>query len=393
MVNRVWQYHFGRGLAANASDFGKLGGNPTHPELLDWLASTFVEEGWSLKRLHRRIVTSATYRQSTSHEKFDELQLIDPSNTFYWRGDTRRLDAEQIRDSIFIASGELRHPEVMTIPPAERVNGEEHRMEGGEGVLPDVPKRSIYTRIMRNARDPLLDVFDLPLFFSSESSRNTTTTPVQALMLINSSEMLRFAGLMAENIWSEHQSVEDRIQRVFEVAYSRRASDAELKSCQDFLRDQQNRLSETVQEGILVSSEKRQIGRIPYRDGQAVFVSHTEDATPLTVKTDGGFVAQPWSIENYFQIRSVRDDATVRTLVSKWSGKSTEAGWSFGVTGKGSRRKPQTLVMVMWGKLRNGKFGEAAVFSDHYVALNKPYFAAPPLNRQPRRSAVLSISI
>jgi hypothetical protein len=227
MVNRIWKNHFGRGLAANASDFGKLGGAPSHPELLDWLAAVFIEDGWSLKQLHRRIVTSATYRQSSLHESLPEFQQLDPSNAFYWRSDTRRLDAEQIRDSIFTASGEFRHPEVLSVSPAELANGESHRMEGGEGVLPDVPKRSIYTRTMRNSRDPLLDVFDLPLFFASESSRNTTTTPVQALILFNSSEMLRFAGLMAEDIWLGRSSEDQRIQRAFEIAYSRRATDNE----------------------------------------------------------------------------------------------------------------------------------------------------------------------
>jgi hypothetical protein len=154
IVNRVWQYHFGRGLAANGNDFGKLGEEPTHPELLDWLTARFLKDGWKLKPLHRLIVLSSTYRQSTNHPNFDAFTNIDPSNRWYWRANTRRLDAEQIRDSILAVTGQLS-------PKA-----------GGPGVTPDQPRRSIYTRVMRNDRDPLLDVFDLPLFFASTSSRD-----------------------------------------------------------------------------------------------------------------------------------------------------------------------------------------------------------------------------
>jgi Protein of unknown function (DUF1553)/Protein of unknown function (DUF1549)/Planctomycete cytochrome C len=376
MVNRVWQFHFGRGLAANASDFGKLGGKPTHPELLDWLATSFVDEGWSLKKLHRRIVTSATYRQSSKHSRFTDFQTIDPSNQFYWRGDTRRLDAEQIRDSILIAAGLLRHADLVSIPLENRQGNIEHRIEGGEGVLPDVPRRSIYTRVMRNARDPLLDVFDLPQFFSSESSRNTTTTPVQALLLFNSSEMLRYAGLMTESIWKEYSMSLDRITAAFQLTYSRSPTNAELSACHDFLARQESRLREHDDANMLARRPQRQLGKIPYRDGQAVYVSQDETTPPLIVRTANKISHKPWSVETYFQIRSVREDATVRTLVSKWSGKSKEPGWSFGITGKGSRRKPQTLVVVLWGKRQDGTLGEAAVFSDQLVELNKPYFGA-----------------
>ncbi len=132
IVNRIWQYHFGRGLAANASDFGKLGGPPTHPELLDWLASQFVADGWSVKQLHRRIVCSATYRQSAEHPNLAAGRLKDPENRLHWRGSVRRLDAEQIRDSLYAATGELQ-----LIP-------------GGPGAAKEEPRRSIFLRVMRN---------------------------------------------------------------------------------------------------------------------------------------------------------------------------------------------------------------------------------------------------
>ncbi|MDZ4850191.1 MAG: PSD1 and planctomycete cytochrome C domain-containing protein [Pirellulaceae bacterium] len=386
MVNRLWQYHFGRGLAANASDFGKLGGPPSHPELLDWLSATFVEDGWSLKRLHRLMVTSATYRQSTKHPRFDDFQARDPANQFYWRGDTRRLDAEQIRDSILLVSGQLKQAEVIEstlekkadngLPDLERLRSQ--RIVGGEGVLTSIPRRSIFTRVMRNARDPLLDIFDLPQFFSSESSRNTTTTPVQSLMLINSPEMLRYASTFAERVWKEADQTTARIQQVYQRAYSRMPTAGEQIAAIQFLKEHEQQLAGQIHHESVVETAKRETGQIPYRDGQAILVSKDKEsvAGPMRIPDDRRLDLNRWSIETYFQIRSIDAAASVRTAVSKWSGKSGESGWTFGVTGKGSRRKPQTLVVVMWGKKRDGTFGEAAVFSDQYVELNKPYFAA-----------------
>lgn len=386
MVNRVWQYHFGRGLAANASDFGKLGGAPSHPELLDWLAAEFVEDGWSIKRLHRKIVTSATYRQSTKHPHFEEYQTKDPANQFYWRADTRRLDAEQIRDSLLSVSSQLKQTEVLESKIANEVSrgaldrnhGRSKMVMGGEGVLTDVPRRSIYTRVMRNSRDPLLDVFDLPLFFSSESSRNTTTTPVQSLMLINSPDMLRYASTLAGRVWKDASQMVDRVQQIYQRAYSRLPTAREQATAMDFLKEHALQLAGQQPELLVAKSAKREIGRIPYRDGQAIFVSKEKEAVagPMHISDDRKLDLNRWSVETYFQVRSVDEAATVRTAVSKWSGKSGEAGWAFGVTGKGSRRKPQTMVVVLWGKKQNGSIGESAVFSDQYVELNKPYFAA-----------------
>jgi hypothetical protein len=161
MVNRIWQGHFGRGLVPNASDFGTLGGPPSHPQLLDWLTAQFLQSGWRLKDLHRLLVTSAAYRQSSEHPQLAQFQVVDPRNQWYWRADVRRLDAEQIRDAVLAVTGQL------------------DRKSGGPGVNSDVPRRSIYLRVMRNSRDPLLDVFDLPQFFASTATRDTTTSPVQ----------------------------------------------------------------------------------------------------------------------------------------------------------------------------------------------------------------------
>lgn len=354
IVNRVWQYHFGRGLAPNSSDFGRLGGVPTHPELLDWLTTQFIRDGWSLKQLHRRIVTSATYRQSASHPEFLAHQTRDPANQFYWRGHTRRLDAEQIRDAVLAVSGELRTE------------------AGGESVLPDVPRRTIYTRVMRNDRDPLLDVFDLPLFFSSESSRNTTTTPVQSLLMINSAEILQHARRFAARVWEASPDLRERISHLWRLAYARPPQPEEIEAALQFLEDQQRQLDGPRSSG----NSEIVIGRIPYRDGQAVAISPESELQRMTIAHAPQFDVDDFSIESYFQLRSIYDSGAVRTIAAKWSGQSGEPGWAFGVTGNGSRRKPQTLVMQMWGTRRDGSFGEAAVFSDQHVALEKPYFVA-----------------
>jgi hypothetical protein len=166
IVNRIWQYHFGAGLATNSSDFGRLGDPPSHPELLDWLTRRFLEEGWRLKPLHRLIVTSATYRQAALRSD-ESAMLKDPSNRLLWRQNIRRLDAEQIRDAILAATGEL------------------DRTPGGPSVGHAAPRRTIYTKVMRNTQDPLLAVFDAPDALASSSGRPTTTTAPQALFMIN----------------------------------------------------------------------------------------------------------------------------------------------------------------------------------------------------------------
>jgi hypothetical protein len=376
MVNRLWQYHFGRGLAANSSDFGQLGGVPSHPELLDWLASQFLADGWSIKQMHRRIVLSATYRQATRHPRWDEFQRLDPDNRCYWRGDTRRLEAEQIRDQVLMVTRQLRQADVVSLPWTEKRPGFPDRIEGGEGVMPDVPRRTIYTRIMRNARDPLLDVFDLPLFFSSQSARNTTTTPVQSLLLFNSSEMLRFAGKMAEQITAIEHRPRQQVEQAFRLAYARLPTQEELEASERFLEEHQQQLDASRPGEPWDSFPARPTAKLPYRDGQAVFVSTDKETPPLCATRTMEEKWTRWSVESYFQVRSISEDASVRTLVGKWSGSSKDPGWYFGVTGKGSRRKPQTLVLVMWGEKRDGQHGEAAVFSDQFVDLNKPYFAA-----------------
>ena len=167
LVNRLWQYHFGRGIVATSGDFGHLGTLPSHPELLDYLARRFVDDGEHIKAMHRLIMLSATYRQSALRVAPEIAKMNDPDNRWLWRMNTQRLDAEQIRDAMLAVSGELRLD------------------AGGPSVEENSPRRSIYTKLLRNHPDPLLEAFDAPEAFGSVPVRNHTTTATQSLLMIN----------------------------------------------------------------------------------------------------------------------------------------------------------------------------------------------------------------
>ena len=181
-MNRVWQYHFGRGIVGTASEFGKLGEPPTHPELLDYLTAKFVADGWHLKPLHREILLSATYRQTARHEPDEATAKVDPSNRYLWRFHPRRLDAEQVRDALLAVSGEL---DAKPGGPAGDGNG---------------TRRSVYTMKKRNSPNELLRALDMPGGFASTAERQSTTTPTQALQLINGDWLLARASKLAARV-------------------------------------------------------------------------------------------------------------------------------------------------------------------------------------------------
>ncbi|WP_158633475.1 PSD1 and planctomycete cytochrome C domain-containing protein [Tautonia sociabilis] len=218
MVNRLWQGHFGRGIVETASDFGRLGEPPTHPELLDWLAARFVSEGWSLKAMHRLMMTSSTYRQASIRADATACLRIDPGNTLLWRMPVRRLEAEPIRDAMLAVSGEL-----------------DLDMEG-PSVQPEEPRRAIYTRFLRNTKDPLLAAFDVADGYLSTARRNVTTAPTQSLLMINGDWTLARAGAFADRILrSPVPDDEARVVLAYRLAFSRAPSRAELADALAFL--------------------------------------------------------------------------------------------------------------------------------------------------------------
>ncbi|MFN0199400.1 MAG: PSD1 and planctomycete cytochrome C domain-containing protein [Planctomycetaceae bacterium] len=205
LVNRVWMHHFGRGLVNTPGDFGRLGEKPSHPELLDWLAAEFIASGWDLKHLHRLIVTSTVYRQ-TSVGRAD-FQSIDASNQYYWKKPIQRLDAEIIRDRILWADGSLR--EVLYGPPTQLVIN-----EVGQFLLEHDQRRSLYAQVRRTQPVALLKVFDAPQMETNCDRRVSSTVATQSLMLMNSEFVLTHAAQLAEKVRRECQS---RTSLTFEV--------------------------------------------------------------------------------------------------------------------------------------------------------------------------------
>ncbi len=196
-VNRVWQYHFGRGIVPTANDFGKLGEQPTHPELLDWLASDFMAGEWKLKRLHKLIMLSSTY-QLSSQADADNLKA-DPSNALLWRFNMRRLSGEEVRDSILAVSGSLNlkqfGPSTYPKIPKEVLAGQSVPGQGWPTSPPDeANRRSVYAHVKRALRVPILVGFDQPDPDSSCPVRYVTTVPTQSLGLLNG----EFANEQAE---------------------------------------------------------------------------------------------------------------------------------------------------------------------------------------------------
>jgi hypothetical protein len=218
MVNRLWQYHFGRGLVATPSDLGRLGELPSHPELLDWLAAEFVAQGWSLKAMHRLIMTSAAYRQTALRPAPAVARLKDPENRLLWRMNTRRLEIEPIRDAMLSASGEL------------------DTTMGGPGVAANEPRRTIYAKVLRNTHDPLCDAFDAPDGSNTTPTRNITVTPTQSLILINGAWTLDRARALARRlVRTAGSDTAERITWAYRLAFGRVPTEAELSDAEAFL--------------------------------------------------------------------------------------------------------------------------------------------------------------
>jgi hypothetical protein len=243
MVNRVWQWHFGEGLAGNPNNFGATGKKPTHPELLDWLATQFVEHNWSLKSLHRMIMNSAVYQRSSSHPDPDSMEEKDPNETLYARFKERRLTAEELRDSMLACSGEL-NPEMGGIPICPDINLEaalQPRLVMGT-LAPSYqanPKpeqrnrRSVYAKVIRGLRDPFMETFNQPGPNQSCEQRNSSTVTPQVFSLFNSEESYDRALSFAHSLLLETSSREQAIVRAFERVYSRRPQEDEIKVCLD----------------------------------------------------------------------------------------------------------------------------------------------------------------
>ena len=217
MVNRIWQYHFGRGIVRTPSDFGFQGSKPTHPELLDWLAARFVENGWSIKDMHRLVMSSSTYQMSSQGNA--DAYAADAVNDLLWRFDMRRLSAEEIRDSILWSNGSLNSekmfgPSIYTDIPAAVKHGQSRPGAGwGNSVPEDKVRRSVYIHVKRSLLDPLIESFDFADTDQTCPLRFVTTQPTQALGMLNSEFILKQAQVFSEYLsQSAGGSLKDQVQ-------------------------------------------------------------------------------------------------------------------------------------------------------------------------------------
>jgi hypothetical protein len=217
MVNRIWQHHFGRGIVDSPSNFGMMGDRPTHPELLDYLASRFIESGWSMKAMHREIMLSAAYQEAYQPSEADSV--ADPDNRLLWRANFRRLELESIRDSMLYVAGNL----------DERVGGPPQDLRNA-----NFKKRTFYARASRTP-DGLLTLFDYPDPNITSEQRSVTNVPLQGLFFMNSDLVNRQADALAALLSQQGSSDEERIQRAYRIVFERPATQAEVQRGLQFL--------------------------------------------------------------------------------------------------------------------------------------------------------------
>ena len=245
LVNRAWMHHFGRGIVATPGDFGRLGEPPTHPELLDWLADEFMSGQWKLKRIHKLVMTSAAYRQSSRRDGRGES--ADPENRLLWRMNVRRLEAEAIRDSMLATGGNLSHKmfgppvPVMADEVGQIVVGKEN-LDGEGKVGAPIPlngdefRRSVYILARRSRPLSMLEAFDAPEMEPNCEARSFSTVAPQALLLMNNGFVLAQAEQFAKRVRREAgEDAAQQVDRAWRLAYARAPKPAEAKEATEFL--------------------------------------------------------------------------------------------------------------------------------------------------------------
>ena len=243
MVNRIWQHHFGRGIARSTNDFGQLGTPPTHPELLDWLASEFIASGWRLKAMHKLIMTSNAYRMSAQSDPRCVQQ--DANNNLFWRFNMRRLTAEEIRDTVLWITGKLNlkmgGPSVFPELPEEVLaTASRPRSVWGKSSPDEANRRSIYVKVKRSLLVPILNQFDQANTDSTCPVRFSTTVPTQSLTMLNgkfiNDQALAFANRMR---WEGGVTVEDRVRFGLRLVLCREPEPAEIQQALTFMQELQ----------------------------------------------------------------------------------------------------------------------------------------------------------
>ena len=250
IVNRVWQYHFGKPIVSTPNNFGVKGGKPTHPELLDWLTADFVEHGWTLKRLHKLIMTSQTYQMDARHPDGEKLRNDDPNNDLFAYFPNRRLTAEELRDALLRVTGEL-NPALGGLPAMPEINLEvalQPRMIQFSLAPAYQPsrtpeernRRSIYAYRVRGQADPFLEVFNQPNPNESCDLRDSAAVSPQAFTMMNSDLITDRSIAFALRVQKEAATIEQQVSRAFALALNRAPSDAELQRMSAYVRKMQD---------------------------------------------------------------------------------------------------------------------------------------------------------
>jgi len=262
MVNRIWQGHFGTGIVGSSSDFGVMGDRPANPELLDYLAATFVEDGWSIKKMHRLILLSNAYQESSAFQA--DAAKADPENKLLWRFARRRLEGEVIRDSMLDAAGIL-NPEMGgrgVFPPLPEgiTHGSQYLAWKPEKDAAEANRRSVYVFVKRNLRYPMFEAFDFPDTHESCSRRYATVSPTQPLMLMNDELVREWSRQLASRVLNDAGlSEEQQVDRAFRIVFSRAPSDDERRAVLEFLKQQSAEIA-----GRLAKNESVRLpGRVP----------------------------------------------------------------------------------------------------------------------------------
>jgi mono/diheme cytochrome c family protein len=236
MVNRVWGWHFGRPIVPSTENFGALGDRPSHPELLDWLAHSFMRNGWSIKQLHRVIVLSSAYQMSSSHAETSMTESVDPENAFLWKFPIRRLDAEQLRDSLLSVTGRLDESlGGKTVPLRNRQFVFDHTSI--DHTRYDSLRRTAYLPIIRNNVYSLLEQFDFPDPTMPTGRRNTTTVAPQSLMMLNSQLVLSSSRDLAVKLTTQTPDPQARIQRLYGIVFGRPPEPSDVERCLSFVEE------------------------------------------------------------------------------------------------------------------------------------------------------------
>ncbi|HSI74425.1 MAG TPA: DUF1553 domain-containing protein [Lunatimonas sp.] len=254
-VNRLWQMHFGKGLVASSGDFGNQGNLPTHPELLDWLAVTFQESDWDIKKMHKLMVMSATYRQSSKTNP--TLLEKDPENNLLARGPSYRMTAEMVRDNALAISGLLANrmggpsaypyqPEGLWDELTTKSWRYRYQQEPGEGLY----RRSLYTVWKRTSGPPSMLIFDVGDRNECSVRRRQTSTPLQALVLLNDPQYLEAARVMAENLLEEAQATEEVLEIAFRLSVGRTPDEKELSLVKQYHQEEKEKFTENRSDAL-----------------------------------------------------------------------------------------------------------------------------------------------